>query len=198
MLPMHELEVWLRVYEEELRWARQHELLRSGATSFTVALTGALWAIATSDVVVTSPAMACLLIAFTSAVNLLAWYMVNKHYERTRRHQSLASALRKVVSANAPLGGHQLEAVRSKAHRAHKKGRRFHRWQNIRVYKLWGRFHLGMAVAGLPLILFFAYSALRSPPQASRPSSVECIHSLQPTVATAHATPLTSASHSSQ
>ena len=159
-LTMHELDVWLRVYEEELRWARQHELLRSGATSFTVVLTGALWAIATSDVVLTSTAMASLLIAFTSAVNLLAWYMVNKHYERTRRHQRLASALRKVVSENAPLGGHQLEVVRSKAHRAHKKGKRFRRWQNIRVYRLWGRFHLGVAAAGLPLVLFFAYTAL--------------------------------------
>ena len=151
---MHELDAWLRVYEEELRWARQHELLRSGATSFTVALTGALWAVATSNDLVQLPIMAALLTAFTAAINVLAWYLVNKHYERARRHQALAGALRKVISKNSALNGLELAVERKDANTKHENDPQFAKWQNIRAYKLWGRFHLALAVAAVPMLLY--------------------------------------------
>lgn len=144
----------MRIYEEELRWARQHELLRSGVTSFTVALTGVLWAVATSKDLIQLPSMAALLTGFTAAINVLACYMVNKHYERTRRHQAIAGALRKVISENSASNGVELEVVRKIANSKHESKTRFAKWMKFRVHRLWGGFHLALAALAVAMGLY--------------------------------------------
>ena len=89
------LEAWIRLYSEELTYARQHEVLRTSSATLIAAATGGVLALFASQATLLEQRSwpAGLLAAFVAAINLLGWGIGKKHYERTRRHQAIAQCV---------------------------------------------------------------------------------------------------------
>ena len=138
-------DVWVRMYEEQLRHVRHHEVLRSQSTNIIVAISAAVLAfLGTSFSDSSSPT---LLGTFLVAINGYGLLMSLKHYERSRLHVEVASAYRRRVSEVPALGDHTLEATRQCAHHAHKVN--FTNTLGMRAYVLWSGLHLVLAALGV-------------------------------------------------
>lgn len=155
---MNGLEAWIRLYEDEMAFARQHESLRTSSTHLIAGATGAVLALLASEAIsldkqsVPSIAVA----AFVIVINGVGFFLGVKHYQRARRHQAIARAYRKVISDNCQAGDKVLSCVRSGAIAEHKcrskSGER-----KMRVHCLWGIIHIIFVVLGLLLLLFLAF-----------------------------------------
>ena len=138
-------DVWVRMYEEQLRHARHHETLRSQSTNIIVAISAAIVAFLGTGV--SDNASPTLLGTFLIAINGYGLLMSLKHYERSRLHVEVAGAYRRRVSEVAALSGHTLDATRQCAHSAHKVN--FKNSRRLRAYVLWSGLHLVLAAFGI-------------------------------------------------
>ena len=139
-------DVWVRMYEDQLRHARHHETLRSQSTNIIVAISAAIVAFLESGV--SEHASPTLLSTFLIAINGYGLLMSLKHYERSCLHVEVASAAyRRRVSEVAALGDHTLDATRQSAHSAHKVS--FKHLRRLRAYILWSGLHLVLATLGV-------------------------------------------------
>ena len=90
------VDVWIRMYEEQLRHARHHETLRSQSTNIIVAISAAIVAFLGSDA--SENTSSTFLGTFLIGINVYGLLMSLKHYERSRLHVKVANAYRRRVS----------------------------------------------------------------------------------------------------
>jgi len=157
---VHSLEAWIRLYEEEMTYARQHESLRTSSASLIAVTTGAVLAFLASEAVSLEkqPVLAGVLAMFVVAINLVGWLLGRKHYERTRRHQAIAQAYRQVISDNSQIGDELLTGVRHQADCKHESKASFHRWATgVSVHKLWGAIHIVLCILGVSLVGYICW-----------------------------------------
>ena len=142
------IEVWLRMYEEQVRHGRHHEEMRAQSTNFVVAISAAALAFissehASADKVTT---IALLLIA----INVYGWLISLKHYERSRLHVAVGTRYRDVISQATAIGGSLINVERKSGKTEHESKFGFSRW--LRAYALWSGLHLLLAGFGMALI----------------------------------------------
>jgi len=145
------LEAWIRLYGDEMTYARQHESLRTNSASLIVAATGGVLALLASEAMSLEeqPLLGIVAAGLVAVINVIGWFIGEKHYERTRRHQAIASAYRKVISDNCQLGA-VLTDERCRADRCHKK--EFECWERRSLHKLWGTIHVVFFLLGLVMV----------------------------------------------
>lgn len=147
---MHDLEAWIHLYHEEMTYARHHESLRTKSANLIVVATGAVLALIASEAISLEeqPSATAILAFFIVIVNVLGLLMGEKHYERTRRHQSIAQAYRQVISDNCNIDGLELSRVRENAIYGHNE--KYRCWTaRVRAHSLWGVLHLAFVALGL-------------------------------------------------
>ena len=96
-------EIWLRMYEEQVRHGRHHEVLRSQSTNMVLAISAALLAFISSDY--TAAGHDKLVSVFIVVINVYGLIMSLKHYERSRLHVGVAGKYRDVVSELSEIDG---------------------------------------------------------------------------------------------
>jgi len=138
-------EIWLRMYEEQIRHGRHHEALRSQSTNMIVAISAALLAFLSSEAATESRGY--LLGAFLVVVNLYGLLMSLKHYERSRMHVTVASKYRDAISSVCPLGDSRLNEVREVGKKEH--GASFAAIRRVRAYAMWSGLHLILVLVGI-------------------------------------------------
>lgn len=148
-MPDPNADIWLRMYEEQVRHGRHHETMRSQATNLIVVMSGAALAFVASGNA--SESDTSVLGAFIIAINVYGFLMSMKHYERSRQHVSVAAEYRTVVSEHSPIGGATINDVRSRAKAEHSK--HFPVSRRIRAYVLWAGLHLVLAILGARFVL---------------------------------------------
>lgn len=131
-----ELEVWVRMYEEQVRHIRHHESLRSRSTTIAVVISAAVLGLFAADVVSGQRWMLALLLILINVYGLL---MSLKHYERSRLHHAVSRRYRDVISKASRFDSYELNELRLQAHAEH-KARRWLMWR-VRVYTLWCGLH---------------------------------------------------------
>lgn len=148
-MPERIVEIWVRMYEEQIRHARHHESLRAQSTNLIVAVSAAILAFLSSKTrsTPTHHALGVLLIA----INIYGLMLSLKHYERSRLHASVASHYRDAISAVTSLGGKTIDDARTAAHKAHY--RRFRIIRAIPAYVLWSGLHLAVALMGILILI---------------------------------------------
>ena len=78
-----QFEVWLRMYEEQVRHARHHETLRTHSTNVIIIISAAILAFLSSKFV--SPSQHVVFGFFLIAINVYGLILSLKHYERNQR-----------------------------------------------------------------------------------------------------------------
>ncbi len=141
----NKVELWLRMYEEQVRHGRHHETLRSQSTNMVVVISAALLAFVSSDA--TSSDQDSLIGVFMVVINLYGLILSLKHYERSRLHVGVAAKYRDVVSEASEIGGRKINEARTASKEFHPS--RFPCLSKIRAYVLWLGLHLILAVIGL-------------------------------------------------
>ena len=141
------VDVWLRMYEEQTRHIRHHELMRTQATNLVVVISAALLALYGTKTVEVG---ALLIGPFIAAVNLYGLLMSMKHYERSLLHASVGSAYRAKVSEHSAIDGQSINDVRHVAHEKHAMGSRM---SSVRAHWLWSGLHGLLILAGLVIAL---------------------------------------------
>ena len=145
------LEVWLRMYEEQMRHVRHHESLRATSTNIVIAISGAAFALlGAKDALGTTASW--LLALFVVLINGYGFLMSHKHYERSRRHHTVGSGYRRIISETSLLRGEALNAVRSEGQNKNKQ--RFQWMSQIRTFKLWSGLHVLLMILGTLLIVW--------------------------------------------
>ena len=76
----HTVEIWLRMYEEQVRHARHHETLRSQSTNVIIILSAAILAFLSSEYIPSGQHV--VLATFLVLANAYGFVMSLKHYER--------------------------------------------------------------------------------------------------------------------
>jgi hypothetical protein len=147
-MPDPSAEIWLRMYEEQLRHARHHEELRSQATNLIVVMSGAALALLAAEGA--SAADSWVLATFIIAINVYGFFMSLKHYERSRHHVSVASKYRAIVSDVCAIGDAKINEVRAAAQKEHFKS--FPVLKRVRVYFLWACLHVILISLGMSFI----------------------------------------------
>jgi Fe2+ transport system protein B len=140
-----------------MTYARQHESLRTNSASLIAVATGGVLALFASAAIPPEERswLAIFLAMFVAAINLLGWFIGKKHYERTRRHQAIATAYRKVISDNCKLGSYVLTDVRDAADLRHKTKKKFKYWENcVSLHELWGTIHVVFVLLGLYMVAY--------------------------------------------
>ena len=142
------IEVWLRMYEEQVRHGRHHEEMRAQSTNFVVAISAAALAFISSDHVTADKVtiIAILLIA----INVYGWLISLKHYERSRLHVTVGTKYRDIISEATSIGGRVINVERKAGKTDHEAKFGFSRW--LRAYALWSGLHLLLAGFGVALI----------------------------------------------
>ena len=148
------IEVWMRMYEEQVRHARHHETLRTQATNLIIIISAALLAYLSSNVVL--PPQNVMFGIFLIVINLYGCILSLKHYERNQLHLSVSRHYRDVLSALSDLAGTRLNEVRRAGRAAHASKPKF--IGKFRVYWLWSVLHGLIALLGVAIV---AYGILR-------------------------------------
>ena len=143
------IEVWLRMYGEQVRHARHHETLRMHSTNIIIVISAAVLAFLSSNGV--SPLQHYILASFLILVNVYGLVMSLKHYERNRLHVAVSSQYRDVISKHSVLQEHNLNKERESGHKRHKVG--FRRVMKIRAYQLWYGLHIILILMALILLV---------------------------------------------
>ena len=138
------IDIWTRMYEEQVRHARHHETLRAQATNLIVVISAALLAFLSSTAV--SADRKYVLGVFIIVVNVYGLIMSLKHYERSRLHVTVASKYRDVISDNSAVDTLKLNDTRDAGKKAHEE---IFPWvANVRAYAMWSGLHLVLAMIG--------------------------------------------------
>ena len=142
----NDMEIWQRMYEEEMRQARHHETLRFHSTSIIILISTAILAYLSSDSVPASNVQNFMMGAFLFVVNVFGVLIGLKHYERNRQHAAFGGEYRKLIFTTqgrhglfTTQGRQGLKESRESAEDAHRK--RFRIIHKIRAYFLWGLLH---------------------------------------------------------
>ena len=144
----HEIEVWLRMYEEQVRHARHHETLRTQSTNVIIVLSAAVLAFLSSDDV--SFGQHIVLALFLILANAYGFIMSLKHYERNRLHVAVAGRYRSMISEHSALQGNSLNEERQIGQEGH--FRRFRIVSKLRTHLLWSGLHIIILLMALILI----------------------------------------------
>jgi len=144
----HSYDVWLRMYEEQMRHARHHETLRTQATNFVVTLSGGILALVAA--VPTAEEWRSTLGIFILLINAYGLLMSLKHYERSRLHVTVGSKYRDVLSVILPIGERQLNDERTIGRKEHRKT--FYFVHHLRAYILWSGLHAILGLGGIFVI----------------------------------------------
>jgi hypothetical protein len=139
-----DIDIWTRMYEEQVRHARHHETLRAQSTHLIVVISAALLAFLSSNAA--STGRHYVLGTFLIVLNVYGLIMSLKHYERSRLHVTVAAQYRAVISDNSAVSDLKLNDARHAGHKAHAK--RFPRIGHVRAYAMWSGLHLVLAVIG--------------------------------------------------
>lgn len=143
------LDVWMRMYEEQVRHARHHEVLRAQSTNLVVAISAAVLAFIASTYATGEQQHT--LGAFLVLVNAYGLLMSLKHYERSRLHVTVGSQYRDALSEQTALNGLKINDARSRGRQAHFGAFRITR--SIGAYWLWCGLHILLALGGLAVLV---------------------------------------------
>ncbi|MDE2892483.1 MAG: hypothetical protein OXN86_08295 [Chloroflexota bacterium] len=142
------LEVWVRMYEEQIRHVRHHESLRSASTNIAVVVSAAVLGLFAAGV---TSEQQWVLWSFLMLLNIYGLVMSLKHYERSRLHHAVSTKYRDVISEVSKFDDYAINAVRHDAHREHKT------WslpiQRVRAYWMWCGLHVLLVFLGAGLLL---------------------------------------------
>lgn len=138
------IDIWTRMYEEQVRHARHHETMRAQSTHLIVVISAALLAFLSSTAASNGPHW--LLGVLVIVLNVYGLIMSLKHYERSRLHVTVAAQYRDVISDNSAADDLKLNDVRRAGHKAHEE--RFSWIRRFRAYVMWSGLHLVLAVIG--------------------------------------------------
>ena len=144
-----EIEVWLRMYEEQIRHARHHETLRTQSTNVIIVLSAATLALLSSEYASAGQRIVLAIILIFG--NTYGVIMSMKHYERNRLHVAVADLYRSMISQHSLLQGTSLHEQRQIGHEKHRV--RFRFIGRIRAH--WLRYGLHVAIAMMFLVLLF-------------------------------------------
>lgn len=154
------VENWLRIYEEELRYARHHETLRFYSTNVIVTISAAVLGFLSSNNGVPNQQqvmLGCVVIT----VNIYGCIMSLKHYERSRRHTRIAGKLRNTISKIIDGANGSIRAIREQAIREHTDQMRtkclLKSTLNIRAYILWCFLHIVLVAMGILTVIPWQY-----------------------------------------
>ena len=145
----NEIEVWLRMYEGQVRHARHHETLRTKSTNVIIVLSAAVLAFQSSDDV--SFGQHIVLALFLILANTYGFIMSMKHYERNRLHVAVAGRYRSIISRYNALQGSSLNDEREIGQEGH--FRRFRIVSKLRTHLLWSGLHIIIVLMSLVLVL---------------------------------------------
>ena len=154
------IEVWLRMYDEQVRQARHHETSRTSGTKIIMGISAAIFAFLFSNY----QDLTGLQYVYTGfllfVINVYGFVLSLKHYERNRFHTTIAREYRKVLSQKSDLAGKKIGDVRDEAKDDHKK--REYRWtywmywiywmEKIRLHCLWCLMHVIAAIVGFIIL----------------------------------------------
>lgn len=140
-------EIWVRMYEEQMRHGRHHEELRTQSTNIIVAISAALIALLDDGSTYIDSTVAG---AFIIIINLYGLLMSLKHYERSRLHVGVGGAYRSIISKFATIGEYQIDSKRSEAKENH--GSKFI-MSKVRAYYLWSGLHILLIFIGLMIVV---------------------------------------------
>lgn len=138
------IDIWARMYEEQVRHARHHETLRAQSTHLIVVISAALLAFLSSNAA--STGQHYVLGVFLIVLNVYGLIMSLKHYERSRLHVTVAAQYRDAISDNSAIDGLKLNDARNTGHKVHKE--RFPWIGDVRAYVMWSGLHFVLAVIG--------------------------------------------------
>lgn len=144
----YELEVWLRMYEEQTRHARHHETPRSYSTNIAIAISAAILAFLSSKYV--SESQITIMGVFLVVVNAYGLIMSLKHYERSQLHFSVSVRYRNVISEHSSMNNYRLNEERRAGRENHSK--KSPCLGSIRAHWLWCGLH-GLIIAGAAIML---------------------------------------------
>lgn len=142
------IDLWMRMYEEQVRHARHHESLRSQSTNLIVAISAAVIAFVGSEGV--SQTSVPFLGGFLIAINVYGLLMSLKHYERSRLHVTVGSKYRDVVSAQTSISNETINLAREYGRKEHSS--KFKTIRALRAYLMWCGLHLILSLFGLSFI----------------------------------------------
>ena len=143
------VDVWLRMYEEQIRHVRHHESLRTQSTSMILVLSAALLAFLSSEIAPQGKQYIPGL--FIVLLNIYGALISLKHYERSKLHRAVSEQYRNAISDVAALENLKLNEVRGNGKLKHREN--FPgglRWIfDIRAYVLWTILHLILVAVGV-------------------------------------------------
>ncbi len=142
------LEIWVRMYEEQIRHVRHHESLRSISTNIAVVVSAAILGLAAAGATSEQQWMPSL---FLILLNVYGLMMSLKHYERSRLHHTVSAKYRDVISNGSEIDGHTINELRSHARRQHKE--RHFMIRPVRAYWMWCGLHVLLALLGIALLI---------------------------------------------
>ena len=137
------IEIWLRMYEEQVRHARHHEVLRTQSTNVIIAISAALIAFVSTD---SGSDNHSAVGVFVLVLNLYGLLMSLKHYERSRLHVTVGGRYRDVISDASSVQGKKINDARKIAREEHKPKTLV---KDMRAYVLWCGLHLIVALIGV-------------------------------------------------
>lgn len=140
----NEVEIWLRMYEEQTRHIRHHETLRANATSYILAISAAALGLFTTDAIEVNQGMVIPLLIVI--LNLYGFFMSLKHYERSRLHHTVSSRYRDVISKYSGIADRVINDERQIGVTEH--GREWRFISRIRLYVFWSVLHLVLVAFG--------------------------------------------------
>lgn len=144
----HTTEVWLRMYEEQVRHVRHHETLRSHSTNIIAFLSAAILAFMSSESA--SEHQSNVLSVFLLIVNLYGFAMSSKHYERSCRHRAVSKEYRNIISKHNNVESDTINMARGRGKENHNK--EFRWWRKISAHFLWNLLHFILAVVAIILL----------------------------------------------
>ncbi|MDE0626783.1 MAG: hypothetical protein OXH99_10325 [Bryobacterales bacterium] len=142
-------EVWLRMYEEQIRHARHHETLRTHSTNVIVIISAAILALISSDN--SSTAQHTMLCVFLIVANGYGLFISLKHWERSCLHHSVSGRYRTIVSEHTALGEANLNTERKVGRTQHL--RNFPLLGMLPAHVLWSGLHAVIVLMAIALLL---------------------------------------------
>ena len=146
------IEVWLRMYDEQVRQARHHETSRTNSTRIIMTISAAIFAFLTHQYQQLTGLPSVYIGLLLCVINLHGALLSLKHYERNRFHTTIAGKYRNVLSRHSVLAGKRIDDERETARTEHKrKGYMTEPW---RLYRLWCCIHFLAAFVGLFILAY--------------------------------------------
>ncbi|MFN4183849.1 MAG: hypothetical protein ACK4M6_03625 [Hyphomonas sp.] len=145
----------LKLYDGQITHARHHELMRAQATNYIVVVSTALIGVLSSKFALGGGlepyGKASILVALI-AINIYGAVLSRKHYERSRRHNRVASAYRReLFRLHKESSGADLESLRQAM--IEENDLEFKASRKIPLHNLWVALHL--LFAGIGVFVFF-------------------------------------------